>query len=323
MLAGPVLLALAGLAFGLAPWLIQGPVIGPVVAGFLGDAGLAKELKLWAGVNLPLVLSLATFAIGFALYLAHRPLRAILIRADSAAPSFDRGWDGFLAGLRGFAAWQTRMVQPGRLRAYLMTTFAVVAAGIGGTMLFARPDLAPVSLEGIRPKNVAILILIVAGSLLTAFTRSRIAAVAGLGVVGIGTALIFIVFSAPDVAITQLLVEVLVVVLVSVAMLRLPYLDDHTRKDSRPWDAVIALGVGAAVSAVTLAVLAAPLDRRLTAYFEVASWPEAYGRNIVNVILVDFRALDTFGEIAVVAVAALAAYALLRTTTAAQRRDGP
>ena len=63
-----------------------------------------------------------------------------------------------------------------------------------------------------------------------------------------------------------------------------------------------------------LAVLQAPLDRRLSDYFEVASWPEAFGRNIVNVILVDFRALDTFGEVAVVVIAALAAYALLRTT---------
>ena len=323
MLAGPVLLAAAGLAFGLAPALIQDRLIGPVVAGFLGDAAEAKELKLWAGVNLPLVLSLAIFAIGVGLYLAHRPLRAALARLDAAAPSFDRGWDRFLDGLRGFAAWQTRIVQPGRLRAYLGVTFAVVALGIGGTTLWARPELAPVSIEGVRPKNLAILLLIVAGTLLTAFTRSRIAAVAGLGVVGIGVALIFIVYSAPDVAITQLLVEVLVVVLVAVAMLRLPYLDDHARKERRPLDAAVALAVGASVSAVTLAVLARPLDRRLTDFFEAASWPEAYGRNIVNVILVDFRALDTFGEIAVVAVAALAAYALLRTTTAAQRRDDP
>ena len=323
MLAGPVLLAAAGLAFGLAPALIQDRLIGPVVAGFLGDAAEAKELKLWAGVNAPLLLSLATFALGAAIYLAHRPLRRTLARLDAAAPSFDRGWDRFLDGLRGFAAWQTRIVQPGRLRAYLGVTFAVVALGIGGTTLWARPELAPVSIEGVRPKNLAILLLIVAGTLLTAFTRSRIAAVAGLGVVGIGVALIFIVYSAPDVAITQLLVEVLVVVLVAVAMLRLPYLDDHARKERRPLDAAVALAVGASVSAVTLAVLARPLDRRLTDFFEAASWPEAYGRNIVNVILVDFRALDTFGEIAVVAVAALAAYALLRTTTAAQRRDDP
>ena len=75
---------------------------------------------------------------------------------------------------------------------------------------------------------------------------------------------------------------------------------------------MIAVSVGAVTSLTLLAVLSAPLDRRLTDYFETASWPEAYGRNIVNVILVDFRALDTFGEIAVVVVAALSALALLR-----------
>jgi len=71
----------------------------------------------------------------------------------------------------------------------------------------------------------------------------------------------------------------------------------------------------AIVTLTLLAVLATPLDRRLTHYFEVTSWPEAFGRNIVNVILVDFRALDTFGEIAVVVIAALSAYALLRTAS--------
>ena len=323
MLAGPLLLAALGLAFGLAPWLIEGSLVGPVVAGFLGDAGEARPLHLWAGVNLPLLLSLTTFALGIALYLGHRPLRRALARADAASPSFDRGWDRVLDGVKALAAGQTRIVQPGRLRSYLFVTFAVVAAGLGGALLHAMPALAPISLEGIRPKSFAILVLIVAGAMLTAMTRSRIAAVAGLGVVGIGVALIFIIFSAPDVAITQLLVEVLVVVLVAVAMLRLPYLDDHGRRERRPWDAVLALLVGAAVSLVTLAVLAAPMDRRLTAFFEAAAWPEAYGRNIVNVILVDFRALDTFGEIAVVAVAALAARALLRTTRASQRRDAP
>ena len=80
----------------------------------------------------------------------------------------------------------------------------------------------------------------------------------------------------------------------------------------RPGHAVIALSVGAVTTLTLLAVLSAPLDRRLSDYFEAASWPEAYGRNIVNVILVDFRALDTFGEVAVVVVAALAAVALLR-----------
>jgi multicomponent Na+:H+ antiporter subunit A len=148
--------------------------------------------------------------------------------------------------------------------------------------------------------------------LLTLVTYDRIAAIAGLGSVGIGVALVFILYGAPDVAITQLLVETLVVVLFAVAVLRLPRLDKGGREGFRPVDAALAVAVGAAVTAVLLAVTTGPIDRRLTTYFETTAWPEAFGRNIVNVILVDFRALDTFGEIAVVVIAALGAFAILK-----------
>ncbi|MEM9270150.1 MAG: hydrogen gas-evolving membrane-bound hydrogenase subunit E, partial [Pseudomonadota bacterium] len=172
---------------------------------------------------------------------------------------------------------------------------------------------AGLDLDGASWKNVSLALLIIIGAVLTAVTSSRILAMAALGVVGIGVAMIFIVFGAPDVAITQLLVETLVVVLVAVALLRLPLLDSQGL-DRRPRDAMLAIGLGVVVTVILLAVLETPLDLRLTDYFETTSWPEAYGRNIVNVILVDFRALDTFGEIAVVVIAALSAYALLRTT---------
>ncbi|MEL6317059.1 MAG: hydrogen gas-evolving membrane-bound hydrogenase subunit E, partial [Pseudomonadota bacterium] len=128
----------------------------------------------------------------------------------------------------------------------------------------------------------------------------------------IAVALFFIVFGAPDVAITQLLVETLVVVLVAVALLKLPFLDRDAGPLRRPLSAAISLAVGVIVAVVLIAATRGPLDLRLTGFFETASWPEAFGRNIVNVILVDFRAIDTFGEIAVVVVAALGAYALLK-----------
>jgi multicomponent Na+:H+ antiporter subunit A len=116
------------------------------------------------------------------------------------------------------------------------------------------------------------------------------------------------------VAITQLLVETLVVVLVAVAMLKLPHLGVRTQEANRPVHAALSIAVGTLTTLVLIAVLQSDLDLRLTEYFQTRSWPEAYGRNIVNVILVDFRAVDTFGEIAVVVIAALSAYALLRGT---------
>jgi multicomponent Na+:H+ antiporter subunit A len=314
MLAGPVLLAALGLLFGLQPGLAQAFLVSPTVDAVLGEAGQAREMKLWAGVNLPLFLSLATFALGAVLYLAHRPLRAALGRAETALPNFDRGWDSFLEGLKALAAWQTRVLQSGVLQRYIFIVFATVLLGLGTTLwLKTTPEIA-VTGPDFRLKHITILALIVAGTVLATVTSSRITAITALGVVGIGVALIFVFYGAPDVAITQLLVETLVVVLVAVAMLRLPGLGAGGPEGPRPWDALLALGVGGATSLILLMVLQAPLDRRLTDYFEATSWPEAFGRNIVNVILVDFRALDTFGEIAVVVVAALAAYALLRTT---------
>ncbi len=311
MLAGPLLLAVLGAAFGLNPDLLQTALVNPTVKSLTGSIGEAKELKLWAGVNMPLILSLATFALGLAFYALHRRLRPALGQIFAGLPSLDRGWDGFLGGLKALAGWQTRLIQTGRLTSYLAATFTVIGLGLAATLLLRGPGMATPDLADLRWKPATIAVLILAGTVLTTVTGSRIAAVAGLGVVGIGTALVFIVYSAPDVAITQLLVETLVVVLVAVVMLRLPVLPERR---FRPGNAVIAALVGGAVALTLLAVLADPLDRRLTAFFEAASWPEAYGRNIVNVILVDFRALDTFGEVAVVVIAALSAYALLRTT---------
>ena len=160
--------------------------------------------------------------------------------------------------------------------------------------------------------------MIAVGTIMTVFAASRLAAICALGVVGMGVALIFVIFGAPDVAITQLLVETLVVILVAVVMLRLPGLERDPLKGSRIADAVLAVALGVVVTVTLLSVLEVPLDRSVTAYFEEKSMPEAFGRNIVNVILVDFRALDTFGEIAVVVVAALGAYVLIKGTRRAK-----
>lgn len=314
MLAGPVILAVLGTLFGIAPGLIQNTLIAPTVASLTLDVTETKELKLWAGVNMPLFLSLGTFALGAALYLLYRPVRDALARADAATPTMDVWWDDFLAGLKGLAAWQTRILQNGVLRRYIYTIFATILAVMAVTMVVRPLGVGLPDLADVTAKNIALVALVIAGTVLTTMTSSRITAMAALGVVGIGIAIIFIVFSAPDVAITQLMVETLIVVLVAIALLRLPTLDS-AKADWRPGDAALAVGVGTVVTVTLLAVTQIPIDRRLTDYFEVTSFPEAFGRNIVNVILVDFRALDTFGEIAVVVIAALSAYALLRTTS--------
>ena len=312
MLAGPVILAALGALFGIFPELLASSVVQPGVLAILGPEAKPAELKLWAGINLPLILSLVTFVLGWLFYYYRRGLRASLAALGDRLPVFDNGWDNLLDGLKALAGWQTRLVQGGLLRRYLFVTFATLFVSVGGTILLKAGAFPQLDWPDLLVKHWVVIGLVVAGALLTLTTSSRIAAIAGLGAVGIGVALIFIIFGAPDVAITQLLVETLVVVLFAVAALKLPRLDPDGRKTHRPLDALLALGIGAVVTVVMLMVTDGPIDRRLTDYFEVTSWPEAYGRNIVNVILVDFRALDTFGEIAVVVIAALGAFALLK-----------
>ncbi len=134
-----------------------------------------------------------------------------------------------------------------------------------------------------------------------------------MGLVGFGTAIVFLTFGAPDVALTQFTVEVLLVVILATVLIRLPLRARDARTGrQRASDAVVAGMLGLSVALVLLAVLASPFDPRLGDWFGAQSVPGGYGRNVVNVILVDFRALDTLGEIAVLAIAAFSVLALLR-----------
>ncbi len=315
MWIGPLFLAVLGLSFGLAPSLLADLFVQPGVTAILGRPEEVK-LALWHGINLPLMLSLLTFALGVGIYAVHQRLRAALAAAEARLPlTADRAWDRLLDGLKTLAAVQTRVLQNGRLTNYLLVVFVTLALALAGSFLVFRDALQlPAAAPGLLPREWGLLGLIAAGALLAAGTRSRLAAISALGVVGVGIALLFVSFGAPDLAITQLLVETLVVILLAVLMVRLPGFGAVASGGvwTRRRDAVVALALGAVVTAVLLAVVAAPFDRDVTAFFEAASLPEAFGRNIVNVILVDFRALDTFGEVAVVMVAALSAFALLR-----------
>ncbi|WP_408593507.1 putative monovalent cation/H+ antiporter subunit A [Paracoccus marcusii] len=317
MLAGPLVLGALSLIFGLLPGVLGHYLVGPATHAVFGEVR-EVHLYLWGGINMALILSLLTFLAGWLVYRRHQAIRDRLAAFEARSPiDFDAGWDRLLDGFKAFAAWQTNLIQTGSLQRYMAVMFATFVVMVGGSYLIkgAFQGVPGLSAEGVHPIQWTVLGLVVAGAILTVWTHSRMTAIAGMGASGIGVSLIFIMFSAPDVAITQLLVEVLVVVLVSVVMLRLPYLPRRSKTRFRTGHAVIAGGAGLVTTFLLMSVMATDFDRRLTSFFEAASYPEAHGRNIVNVILVDFRALDTFGEITVVAIAAIAAFALLRGAT--------
>jgi multicomponent Na+:H+ antiporter subunit A len=303
---GPVLLAALGLACGLFPQPVEAWLVAPMVRAVAGTA-MPEHLALWHGPGLPLILSLVTFVLGGLLYLLLDRIRDALAAAEPKLPRTEGWYDAALGATNGLALRVTEAVQNGRMTSYLRRTFVLMAALIWAALLIGRGDW-PAPSVSVELIDWAIVLIITASIAVVLRTPSRLTAITALGGVGAGIAIIFVIYGAIDVAMTQLFVEVLVVVFLAIAMVRLPPTGEMP---FRPRDALIAGGLGLGVTLALMSVLAIPLDRELTTYFEQTSAPVAFGRNIVNVILVDFRGFDTLGEIAVVVIAGVAAVAAL------------
>ena len=314
MWLGPLLLGVGSLKFGLLPGIAGVVLVGPAAAAVLGNPAFEAHLKMWHGFTAALGLSVLTLLAGLALYTIAPRLRAAQGFYQSLARfGPERGYDALLAGLLSFARWQTRMLQNGNLRTYITTvalfTVALIVWLLPGNLV--APDLSRM----LRPHvlTVTVCLLIIAGALFACFTKSRFNAILALGVVGLGVAMIYFMFSAPDLAMTQVLVEALTLVLFVLAFYRLPMLKNYSRRTTKLRDALVACAFGAVMSTLLLLDLTTQMPREpVSSFMGQESLTAANGRNVVNVILVDFRALDTLGEISVLGIAALGVWAMLR-----------
>ncbi len=304
---GPVILAVLGIAFGVFPGWLEHHIIAPMVLAVAG-VEMPVHLALWHGITRPLILSLATFALGALLYLGLDRIRETLFRIEDDVPRTEAWYDAFLRATSISARRASLYLQDGNMTSYLRRTFFALAAVIWvalfrGTMTWPQFSLSPELIDW------TIFAIITASLVVILRARSRLTAITALGGVGAGIATIFVVYGAVDVAMTQLFVEILVVIFLAIAMVHLP------RYGHVPFvrlNALIAVILGVGVTTTMLMVLGTDLDLSLTEFFEANSAPVALGRNIVNVILVDFRGFDTMGETAVILFAAVAAYAALK-----------
>lgn len=313
----PALLpALAGLLIGLFPGQFGRWLISPAAASVYGGS-LPVELAHWHGINPVLLLSLVTLGAGLVLAVLRRPLLKLLPVADNGY-----GWWGperlyglLLTGLTTTAAQVTAALQNGRLRYYLMAVVGVTVCLIASALAtsFSLPSRLPRPDGGLHEWLTAVVIL--AGALLATITTSRLAAVAALGTVGYGVALIYIIFGAPDLAMTQFCIETLSIILFVLVLHKLPRFTLLSSVSSRCRDLLVALSIGGIMTTLVLLALAQPMTPHISSWFLEQSLPLGHGRNVVNVILVDFRALDTLGEITVLAIAALGVYGLLKPRT--------
>jgi multicomponent Na+:H+ antiporter subunit A len=309
---GPLVLGTLGLAAGMLPGWTGAQILSPA-AGAAAGKQIELSLELWHGITPVLGLSLLTLGAGLGIYAGRDRLqRAIapLDRLERIGP--EQGYDLVLRGMLGLARGQTRILQSGYLRYYLLMVIAAVVGLTGWTMATRAELSAPAPLSDVHFYELALGALILMAAALAVRARSRLAAVAALGVVGYGVALVYILFGAPDLAMTQILVETLMVLLFVLVFYHLPRFAVLSPKRARLRDALVALAGGALMTMLVLMAMAEVRTSHLSEFFAAASRPQAHGRNIVNVILVDFRALDTLGEITVLSVAAVGVYALLR-----------
>lgn len=307
----PLIPALLGLLVGLLSSDVGTLLLAPAVAQVAGMP-VPVHLALWHGINPVLLLSLTTLGLGIALFILRNrfPVSGQL-SSWGAEPCYDY----LLDALPKLARSITLRLQSGRLRYYLM-----IVAGTAITLMAAiliNNSTVPLTLP--RPDGSLhewlTGLVILCGALMATITRSRLAAVAALGVVGYGVALIYILFGAPDLAMTQFCIETLSIILFVLVLHKLPHFALLSGTASRLRDMVIALGIGGVMTWLVLRAVSQPLVPSLSSWFMEQSLPAGHGRNVVNVILVDFRALDTLGEITVLAVAALGVYGMLKRRT--------
>ncbi|OXS15572.1 Na(+)/H(+) antiporter subunit A [Zobellella denitrificans] len=312
MRLGFSVLAFLGLLLGLLPFLAE-PLLRAAVSAVTGAPVPDLELALWHGINLPLLLSLTALIVGVLLFRQWATLRARLA-ALAALPGYgpERGYDKMMDGLVRLARWQTRVLQNGYMTNYILTILLTTIALLAYAFWSRDAFVYELSFEGVRFYEVIISLLMLGAVVYASATRLRLGAVAAVGVLGFAMAMIYVFFSAPDLAITQVLIETLTVILLVLVLFRLPGFQGLSSVRVRLRDASVAGAFGILVAMMVLTVNQSSLGGGISDYLIAASYPEAHGRNIVNVILVDFRALDTLGEIFVLALAAIGVNAMIR-----------
>lgn len=307
----PLIVAALGIALGILPWLLD-PLIGGTVtsrdpaAAFDGVEPAVTHFHAWTAIAIAAALGTVVFLFWDRL---HRLIERILLRVDTV--SAIAWYDRLMAAIPALAAAITRRLQDGRMTTAMLLLVLSLLAAVALPLWWAAPLPMPaMDTPSLAVAGAAVAMIVAAIGV--CLIRDAFVMLLVSGFVGLSSALMFLFLAAPDLAFTQFAVEVAFVVVIAAVLLRMRHLGVDAGDDAPVWPrALVAVAGSAVLMLVLLSGMAGPLDTTLPDFFARASYPEAHGRNVVNVILVDFRAVDTMGEIAVVAIALLALLPLL------------
>lgn len=308
----PALLAALGLVLGLS-----GGLLTPALAGYadlLPARGHDEYLAVWHGLGLPLLLSAITLGGGGLLFRAREPLARVQSR--TALPvTAEAVYRRCIRALDRTAVEVTGAFQRGSVWVYLAVIIVVVLLAPGTALVLGLLDPDSPSLSFVlydRPGQVLVALTMIAATVMTVRSRRRLRAVLLAGVSGYGCAVLFLLHGAPDIAMTQVLVETVALVIFVLVLRRLPeHFTDRPLRVTRYWRMALGAGFGLAVAGFLLVAASARSATPISAGFAEAAYDFGYGRNVVNVTLVDIRAWDTFGEIAVLVAAATGVASLI------------
>lgn len=314
MWAAPALLTGLAVLLGLAPMLIAAPLVGAATGAVIGGAAPAFDLALWHGVNLALVLSLIAVAGGALLLWRHAGLLALWERAT--LPDAKAMFEAALAFADNWVRKAIVATHTPSLQRMLLASFTVIVALViegalvgGGTLTGSRPGLAAP-----LPAIIAWALLIAATGAVVHASRQRFLVLIYVSIIGLIISLAFVQLSAPDLALTQIAVEVVTILLLLLALNLLPKAPPLLSSQPRKWrDGALAVTGGVLIGGVSWAMLTREPNASISAWHLANAKPGGGGTNVVNVILVDFRGFDTLGEIIVLGIAGLGIFALLET----------
>lgn len=309
----PLILALFTLIFGLFP-MLGGSGLTSAATHAVLQKNIEIDLKIWHGFNEVLLLSGVTLLLGVVFYFVFsRWTRSldVITYFERFAPQ--RLVSYLLEQFRKLAFHYTRLFQDGYLRHYLMViiVFFIVLVGY---KLFADVPLQvnTAHLSEFRAYELVVFMIAVAAILFTIYTPSRLTAIASIGVVGYCICLIFVFYGAPDLAMTQFTIDTLTVVLFVLVLFKLPSFLQYRNRKIQIRDAVVSIAFGTLIALITLQALVSPADKEVSRFYAENTYVLAKGRNVVNVILVDFRGFDTLIETIVLSIAALGVLSLLK-----------
>ncbi len=310
-LSAEILMGLCVLV-GLFPAFLAGPVVRVAAAGILGPSMPDYTLSIWHGFNTALALSMIALAGGAIFYYFRHRLfdsHSWFIRYLDGKSIFEAMITRMIQGGHGV----TRAMENGSLQRYMaLLILSVLVLGAAPFLVSNTPFLGPVPMTAADPVTLIMGGLLILCALATVLThRNRILSIIMLGAVGLIVSLAFSRFSAPDLALTQISIEVVTIILLMMALHLLPHTTpNESSRMRRQRDVMLAVLAGSGAAALAMAMLTRPYDT-ISDFFIAHSVPKGGGANVVNVILVDFRGFDTLGEITVLAIAGLSIYALL------------